>query len=158
MEKHDTTVPRMRSTMNRFWKKVDKTGDCWEWTAYTTDRGYGYFRHDGGTRAHRYSWVLHNGPIPDGQCVLHRCDNPGCVNPEHLFLGTWADNNADRAAKGRNACRVGEKHHLAKLTDDQAREIKYSDGSCRELSRQYGVSPGLVSMIKNGRRWSHIGG
>lgn len=81
----------------RFWAKVIKTGECWEWQG-PDQRGYGIF---GWKRAHRVSWELHHGPIPPGQHVLHQCDNPPCVNPEHLWLGTPRDNASDRGAKGR---------------------------------------------------------
>jgi len=89
----------------RFWSNVDKSGVCWLWTASTR---YGYGRLKVGARriqAHRVSWELHHGPIPEGLCVLHNCpggDNPTCVNPAHLWLGTRADNAADRDAKGRH--------------------------------------------------------
>lgn len=91
----------MTSTEARFWAKVDKTGDCWVWTAATNPKGYGQFYVEGMRLAHRVSWILAHGPIPDDLCVLHRCDHPPCVNPAHLFLGTYADNNHDRDAKGR---------------------------------------------------------
>jgi len=92
------------SISNRFWKKVDKSdgqgpkGQCWQWIASKDTCGYGLLKP---TSAHRVSWEIHNGPIPDSLSVLHRCDNPPCVRPEHLFLGTQKDNMQDRLAKGR---------------------------------------------------------
>jgi len=91
--------------MRRFLSKVSLqiTSGCWVWTGFRNAQGYGHFALDGYKvgRAHRASWVLHRGSIPTGLCVLHRCDNPSCVNPDHLFLGTDADNAHDRDAKGR---------------------------------------------------------
>lgn len=87
---------------DRFWAKVDRGGECWRWTAGCDSSGYGSLRVEHAKiSAHRLSWQLHHGPIPPGQNVLHRCDNPRCVRPSHLFLGTQADNIADMLAKGR---------------------------------------------------------
>jgi hypothetical protein len=96
--------------MDRFWSKVATAGpdDCWPWTAATTPKGYGRWTYrEGGknchTTAHRKAWELANGPIPAGFQVLHRCDNPPCCNPAHLWLGTHRDNMADKVAKGRQS-------------------------------------------------------
>lgn len=122
---------------------------------------------------HRFSWEYHHGrPIPDGLWVLHRCDNRPCVNPEHLFLGTAAENNKDCAAKGRTqkgerhaeshqAGRLrGDDHGSAKLTSQQVLEIRerYSTGhiSLTQLGRDYGVSTSLVSLIVNRKLWAHL--
>lgn len=90
----------------RFWAKVVKSASCWLWQGKPNDSGYGTLRtgDEGAPEyAHRYSWRLHKGPVPDGYCVLHRCDTPLCVNPEHLFLGTRGSNNADAKAKRRTS-------------------------------------------------------
>ena len=86
----------------RFWSKVVKADGCWEWTAYRDPLGYGRLNVDGvPVLAHRLAYELEHGAIPDGMCILHRCDNPPCVNPDHLWLGTQADNSLDMASKGR---------------------------------------------------------
>lgn len=97
---------RINGLAKRFWPKVKMGAGCWEWTGSAGEKGYGYL-HSGGKverkplRAHRVSWEIHNGSIPDGLWVLHRCDNPRCVRPDHLFLGDRSDNMRDCAAKGR---------------------------------------------------------
>jgi hypothetical protein len=89
--------------IDRFFEKVDKTDDCWNWLASKKWDGYGQVKFEGSMQtAHRTSWILHNGPVPEKLCVLHKCDNPGCVNPEHLFLGTQRDNVHDAIKKGRH--------------------------------------------------------
>ena len=106
---------KMRPVAERFWEKVDKNtpSGCWEWRSSTKGNGYGsFFTHTPpeGRKchgAHRFSWQLTNGPIPDGLCVLHKCDNRICVNPEHLFLGDYKDNMRDCATKGR-VCTIGK--------------------------------------------------
>lgn len=154
--------------MDRFWSKVDIKGpdECWEWTAYINPKGYGRFGVEGGMMlAHRASWTLTNGPIPDGAgyhgtCVLHKCDNRRCCNPSHLFLGTIADNNADMVAKGRESyCNPnpGEANGRAKLTETDARYIKFENiENCAEVARHYKVDPGTIRKIRRGDAWKHV--
>lgn len=107
------------------------------------------------TRVNRFIYEECFGVIPEGLCVCHRCDNKLCVNPEHLFLGTPADNNRDRALKGRSADRRGENHPLAKLTAGEVGEIKALRGRIRQqvLAERYGVTQSMISRIQNGVRW-----
>lgn len=163
-------------TEERFWAKVNKDGPtmshmdtpCWVWTAGMHATGYGIF--DVLTprckRAHRYSYMLHNGPIPEGMYVCHHCDNRGCVNPAHLFLGTAADNNADRDAKGRNAMsRLRQERgaqffcNTPKLTPDLVLEIRshLTNGlSHRKIARMYGVGKSTISRIGTRESWSFL--
>jgi hypothetical protein len=110
--------------------------------------------------AHRALWMLTNGPIPAGLFVLHRCDNPPCCNPDHLFLGTPADNMRDMSEKGRaKGARKGEGHHNAKLTADQVRHIRTlitSGLSVRKIASMLSVSHGAVGHIRKGTCWSHL--
>lgn len=150
----------MDAVEKRFWSKVNKTDGCWEWTAgkthgYGTMLGYGKL-----VRSNRLSWELHFGPIPEGMQVCHHCDNRGCVNPAHLFLGTNQDNVNDMVAKGRNRCGDvrGEDHPLSKLTEANVLEIRERSGSESQtkLAREYGVSQSLISVVIRREAWTHI--
>ena len=151
----------------RFWAKVDKTGECWEWTASLSTDGYGQLAINGRMfSAHRLSYMM-NHPLTidllEGHreiFVCHRCDNPKCVNPAHLFLGSGADNAKDREAKGRGNQQKGEKHGNSKLTETQVREIriKYATGGInqRQLALEYGISRQNIGDIINRKYWKHI--
>jgi hypothetical protein len=145
----------------RFWRKVTKTDSCWVWSASRNGKGYGQInRNKKPVLAHRLSWELHFGKIPEDRSVLHRCDNPACVRPDHLFLGTQADNIADMVKKGRVA--AGTRLPHTKLTDAQVLEIrqayrgnvKYTNGpSLKELAKKYGVgSVEIHNIVKRKRR------
>lgn len=145
----------------RFWTYVAKADGCWLWTRGLRDHRYGNF-YNGikDVAAHRYSWVLHNGAIPDGFYVLHRCDNPPCVNPEHLFLGTHAENMQDMMAKGRGNKPCGELVGRAKLTEQAVGDIRglYASGMTQlAIAEVYGVSKAAVQFIVSRRTWKHIG-
>jgi HNH endonuclease len=158
---------RAEPAEDRFWAKVVKGPDCWEWSGWRDRKGYACFDYPGGRKAYRFSWEIHNGPIPPGLCVCHHCDNPSCVNPEHLFLGTIADNNADMVRKGRNGfgpvtleCRPrGEAHTRAKVTEEQVREIRRLNAlgiGYRRLSKEYGLSRPSIQAITRRRSWKHV--
>lgn len=143
-------------------KRVFKTETCWLWTGTRKAHGYGVIRIDNKVwRAHRLSWTLFGGEIPSDKDVLHRCDTPRCVNPDHLFLGTQADNMRDMQQKGRKAIgnanpAKGEKHGRAKLTAGQVAEIRhaYEHGATQtRLASIYGVSHTAISDIIRRKNW-----
>lgn len=147
----------------RFWSKVTKgsANECWLWIGHR-DRLFGYGRIGGhGTvlLAHRASWILHHGEVPRGLCVLHRCDTPACVNPAHLFLGTYLDNNRDRAAKNRSANTQGERNPFARLDEERVRSIRKLHNAGHKsaaLARKFNVSISTISLIVRGRTWRHV--
>lgn len=146
-----------KDTGQRFWSKVEKGDGCWLWLGSCDSMGYGHIKIGGRlTKAHRFSWELANGPIPSGLHALHRCDVRRCVRPSHLFIGTHAENMADRSAKGRGADQKGEANGSAKLTHEQAREIRAASGRHQEIATRFGISPSAVSKIKLGKLWPHL--
>lgn len=130
------------------------------WTGYRDKQGYGAVWFQGRMwLAHRVAWVKAHGPIPEGLCVLHHCDNPPCCEAEggeHLFLGTKADNSLDMAAKKRCAVTAGEANARARLTAVQVLEIRESDDLQRVLAERYGVSVTQINYIRRGHRWSSL--
>ena len=145
----------------RFWEKVDRSGECWEWTAYRQPFGHGLLgrggRGNGMALAHRVSWELHYGSVPEGMNVCHRCDNPACVRPEHLFLGSQADNLADMRQKGRaKGAPRGHEHPKSKLTEEQARLVLRSHETNKDLAARFGVAPNSIRYIRIGRNWAWL--
>lgn len=175
-----------RSYTERFWERVDKDGPipehrpdlghCWVWTARRIAWGYGgFWVNRRNMAAHRFSWELHNGPIPEGLWVLHACDNPPCIRPDHLFLGTVIDNNLDKLRKGRQAKgethgaytkperrvrQTGSQHGRAKLDEIKVTEIlrRYSTGDVtqKELAVAYGVTPTAIRKVVKRIGWLHV--
>ena len=170
---------RRPSREERFWAKVAKTDGCWEWTGHRNADGYGIL--GTGPRgavvhefAHRVSWQLHFGAIPDGMLVCHHCDNPPCVRPDHLFIGTNAANTRDRDRKGRHRTLRGDEHPQrldpskvlrgeahgnAKLTAADVRAIRQRRAAGEPLAAiavDYGIRIAAVSSIAKRRTWKHV--
>lgn len=157
-----TKFNRLRKTARplseAFWEKVEKKSDieCWEWLASIQADGYGNFK---GRLAHRVSWELVNGEIPAGLYVCHRCDNPACVNPGHLFLGTQLDNMQDMVSKGRGHDHHGENNPKAKLTEKdifQIHRLKNSGFSNKQIATNFDVTPTTISYILLGKTWTSV--
>lgn len=168
------------SDLARFEKKYipEPNSGCWLWTGAVTGAGYGAFMFNGrmAESAHRASYVLHKGKIDEEMLVCHKCDNKLCVNPDHLFLGTYLDNTRDMIKKGRRVSpstknrmrgedwraahdgtlRIGEDHHCAKLTEQNIIEIRASKKTGVALAEIYGVAPITISRIRRRIIWRHV--
>lgn len=164
----------------RFWSKVDKSGECWEFVSPRMNTGYGLFSvKTERILAHRFAWIITNGTIPDGFDVCHHCDNRPCVRPDHLFVGTRSDNLRDMVSKGRQNFQKhpelrargerngnythpesrphGESQGLSKLTEQQVIEIRQLEGiSQKEIARRYGVSKHAIYCIQKRLTWRHV--
>lgn len=159
---------RHKTWQEYLWEKVDKNGPvvvpalgkCWIWTGLLYQQGYGQFttRQITEHKAHRAVWLAVHGELSSTICVLHKCDNPSCVNPNHLFLGTHKDNSDDMIHKGRGCRGINKK--AAKLSEDEVREIRriYAEQKpkCRDLGKQFGVSHTTVISILHQRLWRHV--
>lgn len=148
-------MPAKRPLKDRFSEKVRIVDSgCHEWTGSLMPNGYGQIHNEGKTAyAHRVAWELAHGSA-NNLYVLHRCDNRRCVNPDHLFLGTFNDNMADMVAKTRQA--IGNKNGRRKLCADEVREIRSLSGTCVELGARFGVSDATISDIRRRRSWRSI--
>lgn len=152
-------MPRQYTPLvDRFWQRVNKTDRCWLWIGNVGRGGYGYITHHGNNRlAHRVSYELAYGSIPENMDVLHCCDTPGCVRPDHLWVGTHSDNMQDKMRKGRSNNPSGESHWQAKLNWQQVREIRQKRQTGRytliELGKEYSVHLSLISLIAQNKIW-----
>jgi hypothetical protein len=151
------TLQRLES---RFWSKVQKTDGCWLWTGYKMRNGYGTIRvgsNTDGTRrkmlVHRVAWMLTNGNLPPNDCLCHRCDNPACVNPCHLFVGSRIENNADRDNKGRTP--NGEAHGMSKLSNEDVVNIRRSTSPPADLALHYNVTRAHIYAVR-ARRYRKV--
>lgn len=151
---------RPQKELDRFWSKVKKGPGCWEWQA-ANSRGYGIFSNTAGCGkgAHRYSWTIHNGPIPPGAYILHKCDNPSCVRPDHLELGDHLQNMRD--AEDRMRMAYGTRHGLSKLNPDKVKlivELRKHGARIEEIGACFDVGHNAIRAIFEGITWSHVTG
>ena len=137
--------------MDRFWAKLklNESNGCLEWRGSISTNGYGYITFHGKQQlTHRVAWLLTHGDVPKGGHILHKCDNPCCCNPAHLFLGTHADNMRDKAIKGRV--------NTTKLNVEQVLKIRKLDLSIKEIAAMYGVDRSTISLIRRRKTWRHV--
>ena len=150
---------RNLTVAERFLTKIKYTDTCWLWTDGKNPQGYGNFSMKHKTiGAHRLIYLLYYGELPPGLCVLHKCDTPACVRPDHLFLGTHADNHNDMVNKGRARHIEGEKHYKSKLTNNDIVAIRKLKGKMRieEIGEIYGVCRATIGYIHKGDTWKHV--
>lgn len=165
---NNSQVSGYRNPEARFWRRVDRNGPihstlgaCWVWTGGKFDNSYGAIYVDGKSKkAHHFSWTYHYGPFSSALCVLHKCDNPSCVNPHHLFLGSKADNSTDMVRKGRQT--KGEQHSRAKVTEEMVKVIRSeyvwrsSTHGTYGLAKKYGLSQYCIMSIIQRKTWKHV--
>ena len=151
---------KRRPLAERFWEKVEVRDlhECWQWRASTKVGGYGKIADDDGRiqLAHRIAYRLVFGDFPLGLVVSHRCDNPGCVNPQHLFLGTQAENLRDMRIKRRDNPPRGSRHPKARLDESLVARVRADVRSHRRIAKDYGIGKSTVGMIKAGATWIHV--
>lgn len=161
--------PFKDTLVERFFSYIDKNGPiapnlgtrCWIWTGCKDENGYGTIRYKGkNLRAHRVSMEIHSGQVPPDYYTCHHCDNPSCVNPDHLFPGTPADNAQDRDRKNRRVDISGEQSPRAKLSEKQVITIReryvFENITRKQLAKEFGVSVGCISGIVSGEKWKHL--
>jgi len=151
-----------RTPEQRFEAKVDRSGDCHVWTGSKTPDGYGNFHLDGKLeKAHRYAYRLAHGKFEEVWFVCHTCDNPSCVNPDHLFLGTQTHNMRDMISKGRQNSTAGSRNGRAKLDENAIRKVrqfhKSGEMTTRELAREFGTGQTTIAEIVANKTWRHVG-
>ena len=155
---YKTRSYELPTSVDRFLSKVDKSADCWEWRGALSGGGYGNVTVDKKQiSAHRMSYLIHNGPIPEGQFVCHTCDNPACVNPKHLFLGSPLTNMRDKIKKNRHVASKGQDNGCSVLIDEDVRRIREAHlfgANQKDLAQVYGVRPNTISRIVNRKRWA----
>jgi hypothetical protein len=147
------------SVRERFFKYVVRSEGCWAWRSSRDPNGYGRMNIKNYPElAHRVSWLVHYGAIPHGKHVLHKCDNPSCVNPEHLYVGDHQDNMRDKMLSGRHRYvhHQGSAHGMAKLTEDEVRTIRTSPEQGTVLAKRYGVTRTTIYDIRSRKIWRHI--
>lgn len=140
----------------RFWGNVQKTDTCWNWTGLKNSSGYGKFFIGSYMFCHRVSYLLHNGYLPADLCVCHSCDNPACVNPTHLWLGTHKQNALDKAQKNRAYRAVGSQNVKAKLSEKDAIKIRNSAKPAAFLAKKYGIGKLAIQRLLRRVTWKHI--
>lgn len=142
-----------------FWNRVQKTDGCWLWTGAKNKRQYGHFAVGGKHMlSHRFSFLLHNLYLPAELHICHKCDNPPCCNPHHLFAGTRSDNLRDAVAKGIQLGNLGEKRWNSKLKDADILRIRndFTGQSHASVARLFKVDPSVIVRVRSGERWSHV--
>lgn len=149
----------MKSASERFEEKIERVpwSGCWVWMGAQKNKLYGSFQiNRRSMSAHRMAWILYRGAIPQAMCVCHTCDNGLCVNPDHLWLGTYADNHADMDRKGRRITVRGVDSPRARFTEQQILDIRASSKTTKGLARQFGVNPIAIRRIRQNRTWVHL--
>jgi len=154
------TITEAVRNIEAFWSNaaIKADEDCWEWQGTLAHNGYGLYAPLPGVllKAHRIAYTLTNGEIPKGLFICHKCDNPKCCNPNHLFAGTPADNMQDKVNKGRQSSLPGTNNGNAKLTEAQIKAIYHDPRTNKEIANEYNIVPSYVSQIKLKKIWKHI--